>query len=150
MNRHPQWEQRLVELVEKRRFTPYEWGRHDCLLFAGEVVKAITGKDHARKHRGKYKSHASAYSYLKSIGHDSAESFLDGMFDEKPVGFAQRGDIVMEADGIPMLCMGAYALSVGQEGNTEGLVGVPRERWVKAWAVGDHHSSWPDPSNEGR
>jgi hypothetical protein len=28
----------------------------------------------------------------------------------------------MGDDGIPMLCMGAFALSVGQEGNFEGLV----------------------------
>lgn len=147
MNRHAQWEPRLVALVQKHMATPYHWGEHDCLLFAAEVVKAITGKDLGRKHRGKYDSFASAYAYLKSIGHASPEAMLDSLFDVKPVGFAQRGDLVMEADGIPMLCMGAFALSVGQEGNTEGLVRVPRERWVKAWAVGEHHSSWPQASN---
>ena len=36
--------------------------------------------------------------------------------------------------------MGDFALSVGQDGDTEGLVRVPREQWVKAWSLGDHHS----------
>jgi hypothetical protein len=43
-----------------------------------------------------------------------------------------------------MLCMGAFALSVAE--GTTGMVRVPREQWVKAWAVGEHHSSWPDVS----
>lgn len=142
MNRHPQWEERLIALVTKRMATPYAWGEHDCLLFAAEAVKALTGKDHARKHRGKYDSFASAYAYLRTLGHDSPEAMLDSLLDVKPVGFAHRGDIVMADDGIPALCMGAFALSVGQEGNREGLVRVQRTDWVKAWAVGEHHSSW--------
>jgi hypothetical protein len=56
MNRHPQWEARLHALIEKSIARPYEWGRWDCLMFAAEAAKAITGKDHARGHRGKYKS----------------------------------------------------------------------------------------------
>lgn len=137
MSRHPQWEQRLHELVSDKLTAPYVWGAHDCLLFAAAIAKAVTGKDHARGHRGKYKSHASAYAYLRNtLGHESPEALLDSLFEQKPPGFAQRGDLVMAEDGIPMLCMGAFALSVGQEGNFEGLVRVPRALWVKAWRVG--------------
>jgi hypothetical protein len=142
--RHPQWETRLVEFIAAVRDKPYEYGQHDCLLFAANVAKAVTGKDHGRGHRGKYNSAASASRYLRSLGHDNPESLLDSLFDEKPVGFAGRGDIVLASDGIPAVCMGAFALSVGQEGNRHGLVGVPRSDWIKAWAVGDHHSSWPE------
>ena len=137
MKRLPDWEQRLADLVQKNRKRPYEPSRHDCLLWPAEVVKAVTGKDYGRGHRGKYKSMAGAYRYLRhTLGHDTAESYLDSLFDEKPVGFAQRGDLVMGSDGIPAVCVGAFALSVGQEGNTEGLVKVPRSDWVKAWRIG--------------
>lgn len=147
MKRHPLWEERLVTLVQEHMATPYQWGEHDCLIFAGKAVDAITGEDHAKKHRRKYDSFASAYAYLKKLGHQSPEQLLDSIFDIKPVGFAHRGDLVIAADGIPALCMGAFALSVGQEGNREGLVRVARADWVKAWAVGEHHSSWREASD---
>jgi hypothetical protein len=141
MSRHPQWESRLSALVAKRMNAPYVPSRHDCLLWPADVAKAVTGTDHARGHRGKYKSTATGYRYLREkLGHDTPESLLDSLFDEKPVGFAGRGDLVLAEDGIPAVCMGAFALSVGQEGNHEGLVRVPREQWIKAWAVGEHHS----------
>jgi hypothetical protein len=91
------------------------------------ITRAATGANTSRSPR---------LRYLKKLGHDSPEALLDSLFEQKPPGFAHRGDLVMEDDGIPMLCMGAFALSVGQEGNREGLVKVPRSRWVKAWRVG--------------
>jgi hypothetical protein len=132
VTRHPQWDQRLVDCVSELRAIPHDWGKHDCLLWVAAAVKAVTGKDHARGHRGKYKNRVSAYRYLKSLGYDSPEAMIDSALTEKPVGFAQRGDLVMASDGIPAVCMGAVAFSVGEE----GLVSVPREQWAKAWGVG--------------
>lgn len=134
--RRADWEARLIAFVEKNRSRPHAYGRWDCLLMAADAVKAVTGKDHGRGHRGKYRSAASSVRYLKSLGFKSPEAMLDSLFEEKPAGFAQRGDIVLARDGIPALCMGEFALSVGQEGNEEGLVRVERSEWVKAWRVG--------------
>lgn len=134
--RRPDWESRLIALVEQNRSRAHEYGRWDCLLMAADVAKAVTGKDHGRGHRGKYRSTLSAERYLRSLGFDSPEAMLDSLFEEKPVGFAQRGDLVLASDGIPALCMGEFALSVGQEGGDEGMVRVPRSDWVKAWRVG--------------
>lgn len=151
MIRHPQWEARLHEFVAASMNKPYAYGEHDCLLFAAGVAKAVTGKDHARGHRGKYKSFASAATYLKkAFGADSPEALLDTLFPEKKVGFAGEGDLVLcrvdaiaGADGepvpgeVPGLCLGAFAVVAGEH----GLERVPRgERWLKAWAVGNHHS----------
>jgi hypothetical protein len=133
MSRHPKWEARLSEFVAKNRKRPYEPSRFDCLLMPAEAVKAVTGKDHGRGHRGKYKSTASAYRYLQSLGFKSPEEYLDSLFETKPVGFAQRGDLVLASDGIPAVCMGDFALSVG-EGDA-GLVRVLRSTWVKVWAI---------------
>lgn len=132
--RHPLWAQRLSAVLEKNARRPYAYGQWDCLLFPAAVVKAVTGKDYGRGHRGKYKSAASASRYLRSLGHDTPESYLDSLFPEKPVGFAQRGDLVLADDGVPAACMGAYALSVGE--GEAGMVRVPRSQWVKAWRVG--------------
>jgi len=140
MSRHPQWEARLADFVAENMARPYAWGSWDCVLFAADAVKAITGEDHGRGHRRKYKNSVGAFRYLKELGFDSPEALIDSVLEEKPVGFAGRGDLVLTEDGIPALSMGAFALSVGQEGNHEGLVRVPREQWVKAWAVGEHHS----------
>jgi hypothetical protein len=134
--RRPDWEARLSALVEKRKSAPYTPSRHDCLLWPADAVKAVTGKDFGCGHRGKYKSTASGYRHLREkLGHDSPESLLDSLFDEKPIGFAGRGDLVLADDGIPAICMGAFALSVGE--GAVGLVRVPRETWIKAWTVGN-------------
>lgn len=152
MTRHPQWEARLHEFVAARHGKPYAWGKHDCLMLAADAVKAVTGKDHARGHRGKYNSHAKAYRYLKqAFGVESPEGLLDKLFPQKRVGFAGVGDLVLchvdAAEGesaigagdVPgiVVAPGDVALVAGEH----GLQRVPRcERWLKAWAVGEHHS----------
>lgn len=141
MNRHSQWDARLVSTVRDHFDKPHRWGEHDCLLWCAKAVEAVTGEDHAAEHRGKYDSFAKAYRHLSTLGFDSPEAFLDSLFEEKPVGFAARGDLVLGANGIPMVCMGRFALCVGEDGEREGLFRVPRSDWVKAWAVGEHHSS---------
>lgn len=131
--RRPDWESRLIAFVEVNRARPHAYGQWDCLLMSAGAVKAVTGKDHGtKKHRGKYRSAATASRYLRSLGFDSAEAMLDGFLPEKPVGFAHRGDLVLASDGVPALCMGEFALSVGEQ----GFVTVPRADWRKAWRVG--------------
>lgn len=146
--RHPLWEQRLHEFVAKNLNRPHVYGEFDCLLMPAGAATAVTGHDHARGHRRKYKSHATAHRYLKTkFGVDRPEQLLDKLFPLKAVGFAQRGDFVLcavdvmvetgQAGEVVGLCMGSFALVPA----ADGLQRVPRgERWLKAWAVGDHHS----------
>lgn len=134
MSRHPKWDARLAECVSRCRRKPYTPSHHDCLLWPAEAVKAVTGKDHGRGHRGKYKSTATAYRYLQSLGFKSPEAYLDSLFETKPVGFAQRGDLVLvhtESGDNPGVCMGSFVLVAGE---TE-LLRAPRALWLKAWAV---------------
>jgi hypothetical protein len=151
LNRHPQWEARLHEYVTANIARPHTFGEHDCLIFPADAVKAVTGKDFARGHRGKYKSLATSYRYLKEkFGVERPEQLLDTLFREKKVGFAGVGDLVLcrvvgeGTDGpavgdVPGLVVapGDVALVAGEH----GFERVPRgDRWVKAWAVGEHHS----------
>lgn len=136
--RHPLWEARLSAYLIAVRTAPHVYGAHDCLLHPAAAVEAVTGVDLGSAHRGKYNSQASAVRHLKRLGFASPEALLDSLFDEVPVGFAQRGDLVLtppNADGewaIPGVCFGASAHCV----SPHGLVTEPRHRWLKAWKIG--------------
>lgn len=136
MERRGDWDARGAAFIASVRSKPHAYGSHDCLMFLAGAIQAVTGEDLARGHRGKYKSAASASRYLRSLGFETPEAFLDSILEQKPHGHAQRFDVVLASDGIPALCMGAFALSVGEEGGAEGLVKVPRSDWRKAWRVG--------------
>lgn len=147
MKRLPDWEERFHTVVAANLRRPHVYGEWDCLLWPAAAVKAVTGKDLARGHRRKYNSLATAYRHLQSLGFDSPEAFLGVKFDEKPVGYAGRGDIVLvdvpATDGIrlPAVVIGDVALAiVADVAGYEGLARFPRSLWLKAWAVGDHHS----------
>jgi hypothetical protein len=148
MTRHPQWEQRLHDYFVAVHDLPHAYGQHDCLLHAANTIRAVTGKDPARGHRRKYKSQASAVRYLERLGHDSPEAMLDSLLKQKPVGFAQRGDIVLvpgnavpgmpEGWAIPATVFdGANALVIADGEERQGLHRIPRGQWLKAYAVGD-------------
>jgi len=113
----------------------YSYGSNDCMLFCAGAVKAQTGQDFARGHRRKYKSAIGAGRYLLSLGFDCPADMIASLLEEKPVAFAQRGDIVLIRDDagqeIPGVCYGEIALILVED----GLGRVPRDRWLKAWAV---------------
>lgn len=135
MARHPLWEQRLGAFLEANASRRHEYGRFDCVLMPADAVKAVTGKDHGKGHRRKYATALTAARYLKGLGFDSPEALIDSILPEKPVGFAQRGDLVLcrtDSGDNPGLCMGAYALVVADE----GMIRCPRDRWLRAWRVG--------------
>lgn len=140
--RHEQWERRLNEYIAAVEKRPHEYSRHDCLLHCANAVKAVTGKDYGRGHRGKYKSPASAVRHLKAKGFKGPEAFLDSLFEEVPIGFAQRGDLVLtpanDATGwnIPGVVVGFHRGFVALCVSSEGLVSEPPARWLKAWKVG--------------
>lgn len=127
------WEPRLVAYIAAAADRKHAYGSHDCLLHCAAAVKAVTGTDFGRGHRGKYGSAPGSVRYLKSLGFDSPADMIDSLLERKPVARAGRGDIVLDDEDIPGVCIGADALMVSGEGS--GFVRVPRSRWAKAWAV---------------
>ena len=127
------WEPRLNAFVAEVRERPHVYGEHDCLLFIGGAVEALTGEDLWREHVGRYSDKAGARAYLRSLGHVSPGRYLDSLFRTIPAAFAQRGDVVI-SHRIPGLYMAGTALFVGDG----GLLEKPREMWTRthAWAVG--------------
>jgi hypothetical protein len=130
------WEARLVAYLADTRSRPHRYGRHDCMLFLAGAIEAITGDDVGKEHRRRYRTPRGATRYLRRLGFRSPEAMIDSMLVEKPVGFAQRGDIVLAADGIPALCIGGVALCPGELADgSQCHVEKPREIWIRAWAV---------------
>lgn len=132
--RLPDWEDRLAAIVEVRRDWPFEWGRHDCILWATACAAAMTGTDLAEPFRGQYSDREGAARVLREIGEGTLIRTVNHYFPRKPASMAQRGDLVMHGTAIGV-CIGAKGLFVGEEGAREGLVTVPRAEWSRAWGV---------------
>lgn len=148
LDRLPDWQERLSDTISVNAEQPHDYGAWDCLLWPAAAVDAVTGHDFGKGHRGKYRSHAGAYRHLQAMGFASAAALLDSLFDQTPIGFAQRGDLVlielpqeaapaMAGQMVPAVCIGAEALAIFEDaaGNS-GLARFPRLLWRKAWKVG--------------
>lgn len=95
MRRVEDWRRRLGAYVNEVRTTPYAFGRQDCWLFVAGAVAAMTGTDHAKPHRGRYKTARGALGVVKRAGASNMADFA-GLFleeHEAPV-FAQIGDVM--------------------------------------------------------
>lgn len=96
LQRRPSWPEDLSEFIEGRRERSFLWGGQDCALFAADAVLAMTGIDFAKPWRG-YKTERAALSLIKKVG--GLRNFAPDLA-EKPVGLAQRGDVVIvDIDG---------------------------------------------------
>lgn len=84
--------EKLHSFIESRRQTPFAWGTNDCCMFAADWLLELTGVDHATKYRGKYEDEKGAARIIKKAG--GMRAFASSL-KEKPVGLAQRGNIVL-------------------------------------------------------
>lgn len=91
LTRTPNWPERLAEMIDSRRFEPFQWGSNDCCIFAADTVLAMTGTDLARSLRG-YKTERGALSRISKAG--GMRGFATGLA-QKLQGFASRGDVVL-------------------------------------------------------
>lgn len=142
IERRSDWEQRLADFLAAAAERPHRYGSSDCLMTALGAVRAVSGRDFARGHRGKYRSAAGARRYLTALGFASPAVALDSVLERRPRAFAQRGDIVLVTRrsalfakrprwNVPAICIGGEAVAPGEA----GLVRFPRSEWVRAWKV---------------
>lgn len=142
MTRLDDWEARLGAYLGSVRDQPFAWGEHDCSLFVGSAVAAMTGVDPAEPYRGRYSDRKGATAALKAVGSGTLLRSLDAAFERRKPSHARRGDIVW-FNGSIGICNGAHGLFVGEErlANAadvparEGLIAIPRRFFTKAWAV---------------
>jgi hypothetical protein len=60
LTRRPDWPERLAATIERARPIPFEWGVHDCALFAADCVYAVTGVDVLGTWRGRWSTACTA------------------------------------------------------------------------------------------
>ena len=120
---------------------PFEWGRHDCVLWPADAVLALTGIDHAAPYRGRYSSPLGAARLLRrELGLEFPEHLFDRVLGERlPRALARLGDVVAadldalgasdgEARALGLahgICYGEHSLFVGTQGSAHGLVTLP-------------------------
>ena len=117
---------------------PFEWGKHDCCLFAANVVKAMTGEDPMVEFRGKYTDQESAIAALKKYGSVNLYQTMRRKFGNprRP----RRSYVVYhtsrETGPTLGICLGQTCVFVGQEGTKEGLVTLPTAEIKRGFCVG--------------
>lgn len=100
--RNETWVNDLQNYFEEVKDTKFEWGIHDCCLFAADVFKLFHGYDPAQHVRGQYTTRKEALEVFKKImpnsGHDLS-TLVAGLMEEhrmlkKQPNFLQRGDLI--------------------------------------------------------
>ncbi|MFQ5535576.1 MAG: hypothetical protein ACE5EM_12670 [Sphingomonadales bacterium] len=133
--RKSDWPELLAREVEAAAERPFCWGKHDCCLFAANIVKAMTGDDPAKAFRGRYRTEFGARRALKRYGSGTLYHTLRSLFGNPiPPARAWRGDLVyMVTENGPSagVCLGAIAAFA-----SDGLAFVPMSETAKAWRVG--------------
>lgn len=146
MGRLPDWPARLARHILDATDRVFEYGVHDCSVFAADGVVAITGRDPIACARGRYHDEKRAAVVLREIGGMGVPEAADRLmaeFGAPPVhpAFAQRGDLVLidapVLSGKRDWCMGLIA--------PDGRVAVAAPRGLaffspraaaRAWSIG--------------
>jgi len=137
MLKQKNWEIRLAKELKTERL--FQWGRDDCCLFVGDIIKAMTGFDPAKSFRGKYSTSLGAYKELKRRGFSDVGDLANKMalamgFKKVDINFAKNGDIVstLIEDHVSLgVVQGEYGVFVG----SCGYVYINKSDVLTAWAV---------------
>jgi hypothetical protein len=125
------WPARLYELTETSE--PFEYGRHDCCLFAAKVIDGLTGTHWVDDLRACYHDEASAKAYIAAEGGIEA-SVTRRLGPPGQWSQARRGDLclVNTRHGPALgICVGAKVAIAGEN----GTMYQPLELALKAWRI---------------
>lgn len=105
----------------------FEWGPWDCFAYVVRAAKIDVSHLPPRR----YRTQTGAMLYLKRNGFDTLEALMDSLASPVPVGYAQRGDILMQQGGLG-ICKGGTGLFLAEQTGYERLNTFQSER---AWRV---------------
>lgn len=132
--RLPHWRSALSKCIEEALQRPFEWGRHDCALFAADAVLAMTGVDPAEGWRGRYSTPRGAIRVLRRDGYDDHIAYAEGYLPEVHPARAAMGDIVMVETPVGV-ALGVLTGAVIAVPDADGLGFVPRVMAHRAFHV---------------
>jgi hypothetical protein len=130
--RRPDWQPQLASVIEEWRGRPFNYGAADCLQFAAECVRAMTGVDF-RERFPRYETKMQAARIVceyRDLG-----GLLTAVLGEwKLPAHAQVGDVVLGDFGqsdTAGVCVGRVLAAQGER----GLVFPPMAQASRAWSV---------------
>jgi hypothetical protein len=134
ITRHQDWPVRLAHYLESRKSTPFEYGVHDCALFAADWVIEATGSDPLGGLRGLWTDEQSAMLLIQEIS--LRERVAQALWtDELAPLLAQRGDLILHdllgREGIG-ICVGDKFAAPAEE---LGFRLVPMKFAIAAWRI---------------
>ncbi len=135
MERRHDWEQRLAELIEKRRGQPFVWGKNDCLTFASEVEEAIVGRRSYGWALGTYQTPRQAARNLIRSGYRSTGNGFALLYPEQSPELARRGDFATISQGLDEATGVVLGKTIAFVGG-EGLTFLPASRATRVLKVG--------------
>lgn len=92
--RRHDWRSRLSAVIEEALQRPFEWGHHDCALFAADAVLAMTDRDLAEGLRGEYANDRQALKLLTCRDFDP-EDHARALLPAIHPALAQVGDVAI-------------------------------------------------------
>lgn len=101
MTRHPDWEERLNDVLAKHQAMPGEWGKSDCWIMAMDAIEAVSGERIYPKLQT-YSTEAEGYKVFRKAGYKLTveEALADALGEPIAPVLAHRGDVgVIERDG---------------------------------------------------
>ena len=127
------WENRLEELVNKKRNQPFDWAENNCMQLVTEAQQTVTGHTDFPEALQNVGTKYSAYKLVLKRAKNLTE-LMDKHFERIVITMARRGDIVEieTCEGPAMgICMGTHAVFVG----IEGIEYIPLETLIRAWRM---------------
>ena len=134
MTRLTNWQNNLTDLIEANKEKPFDFVAHNCLLWAGLGIEAVTGQNPISKIVGQYSNEKEALRYLKNVAKvTTVQQFLQQELQQenKAISFARHGDIVFIDPAtaeeteilcgsmfgkVPGLCYGQISFFLGEFG----------------------------------
>lgn len=101
MTRHPDWENRLNDVVAKHQAMPGEWGKSDCWIMAMDAIEAVSG-ERIFANLQTYSTEAEGYKVFRKAGFKLTveEALAEALGDPFAPVLAHRGDVgVIEREG---------------------------------------------------
>lgn len=136
MQRLIDWQGRLYKLISEHEQIPFQFGQHDCAIWAGKVVESVTGEDFYSSYVGTYKTlKGGLRQFKKATGFPSHIKYIENSFEEVPLSLGRIGDLALidTSEGPAVAVMaGQFVIALNQY----GLVRIDLDQVKAVFKVG--------------
>jgi hypothetical protein len=129
------WEHKLYAETLSAMSKAHAWGQHDCVTFAADIVRTLTGGRLRDDLRGTYDSPIGALRVIRKMGAEGVGDLVALYLPEVAPSIARRGDIILASEPHEFLAVCVGRTAVGP--SASGMIHVPMSQAVRAFRVGE-------------